>query len=59
MTSDNRYLHLIRQDCPLPPGTHVVVYCKYYAGIGVCVCDISDLTSNNLPLAGRGMASTC
>ncbi len=27
--SDNaRYLHLIRQDCPLPPGTHVVGYCR-------------------------------
>jgi hypothetical protein len=22
--SDYRYLHPIRQDCPLPPGTHVV-----------------------------------
>ncbi len=22
------YLHLIRQDCPLPPGTHVVGYCR-------------------------------
>jgi hypothetical protein len=26
--SDNRYLHIIRQDCPLPPGTHVVGYCR-------------------------------
>lgn len=24
--SDNRYLHLIRQDCLLPPGTHIVDY---------------------------------
>lgn len=32
MTSDNRYLHLIRQDCPLPPGTHVVVYCRDSGG---------------------------
>lgn len=32
MTTDNRYLHLIRQDCPLPPGTHVVVYCRDSGG---------------------------
>lgn len=34
MTSDenNRYLHLIRQDCPLPPGTHVVGYCRDSGG---------------------------
>ncbi|GAB4514660.1 MAG: hypothetical protein OHK0046_17070 [Anaerolineae bacterium] len=30
--NDNRYLHLIRQDCPLPPGTHVVVYCRDSGG---------------------------
>lgn len=30
--TDNRYLHLIRQDCPLPPGTHVVVYCRDSCG---------------------------
>jgi hypothetical protein len=24
--SENRYLHLIRQDCPLPPGTDIVSY---------------------------------
>jgi hypothetical protein len=30
--TDNRYLHLIRQDCPLPPGTHVVVYCRDSGG---------------------------
>ena len=23
-----RFLHLIRQDCPFPPGTHVVGYCR-------------------------------
>jgi DNA invertase Pin-like site-specific DNA recombinase len=28
----NRYLHLIRQDCPLLPGTHVVVYCRDSGG---------------------------
>ncbi|KXK22699.1 MAG: hypothetical protein UZ15_CFX003000845 [Chloroflexi bacterium OLB15] len=32
MTSDNRYLHLLRQDCPLPPGTHVVIYCRDSGG---------------------------
>jgi len=33
MTENNhRYLHLIRQDCPLPPGTHVVVYCRDSGG---------------------------
>ncbi len=32
MTTDNRYLRLIRQDCPLPPGTHVVVYCRDSGG---------------------------
>jgi hypothetical protein len=28
MNNDNRHLHLIRLDCPLPPGTHVVVYSR-------------------------------
>lgn len=32
MDSDNRYLHLIRQDCPLPPGTHVIAYCRDSGG---------------------------
>ncbi len=34
MSSDDnsRYLHLIRQDCPLPPGTHVVGYCRDSGG---------------------------
>jgi DNA invertase Pin-like site-specific DNA recombinase len=32
MNNDNHYLHLIRQDCPLPPGTHVVVYCRDSGG---------------------------
>ncbi len=32
MTTDNRYLHLIRQDCPLSPSTHVVVYCRDSGG---------------------------
>lgn len=34
MPSDEntRYLHLIRQDCPLPPGTHVVGYCRDSGG---------------------------
>jgi DNA invertase Pin-like site-specific DNA recombinase len=30
--SDYRYLHLVRQDCPLPPGTHVVIYCRDSGG---------------------------
>ena len=30
--TDNRYLHLIRNDCPLPPGTHVVAYCRDSGG---------------------------
>lgn len=30
--TDNRYLHLIRQDCPLPPGTHIVAYCRDSGG---------------------------
>ena len=30
--TDNRYLHLVRQDCPVPPGTHVVVYCRDSGG---------------------------
>lgn len=34
MPSDDnaRYLHLIRQDCSLPPGTHVVGYCRDSGG---------------------------
>ncbi|MBA3871069.1 MAG: recombinase family protein [Anaerolineae bacterium] len=32
MTSDDRYLHIMRQDCPLPPGTHVVIYCRDSGG---------------------------
>jgi len=33
MTSNNNnYLHLIRQDCPVPAGTHVVVYCRDSGG---------------------------
>lgn len=32
MTTDNRYLHLIRQDCPLPPAAHVVIYCRDSGG---------------------------
>src|SRR5690348_9719321 len=27
-----RYQHLIRQDCPLPPGSHVVIYCRDSGG---------------------------
>lgn len=27
-----RYQHLIRQDCPLPPGTHVIAYCRDSGG---------------------------
>src|SRR5687768_15244485 len=30
--SDARYLHLVRQDCPLPPGTHVVLYTRDSGG---------------------------
>jgi DNA invertase Pin-like site-specific DNA recombinase len=30
--TDNRYLHLVRPDCPLPPGTHVVAYCRDSGG---------------------------
>ena len=26
-SNENTYLHLVRHDCPLTPGTHVVVYC--------------------------------
>lgn len=32
MTDDNRYLHLVRQDCLLTPGTHAVVYCRDSGG---------------------------
>lgn len=32
MTSENRYLHLVRQDCPVPQGTHVVIYCRDSGG---------------------------
>ncbi|MCI0712905.1 MAG: recombinase family protein [Chloroflexi bacterium] len=32
MSEENRYLHLIRQDCPLPRGTHVVAYCRDSGG---------------------------
>ncbi len=32
MDSNNRYLHLVRQDCPLPPKTHVVAYCRDSGG---------------------------
>lgn len=28
MLTDQRYLNLIRKDCPLPPGAHVVAYCR-------------------------------
>jgi len=32
-SNDNsRYLHLIRQDCPLPSGTHVVGYYRDSGG---------------------------
>ncbi len=30
--NENTYLHLIRQDCPVPAGTHVVVYCRDSGG---------------------------
>ena len=30
--SEARYLHLIRQDCPLPKGTRVVGYCRDSGG---------------------------
>ena len=30
--TDNRYLHLVRQDCPVPPNTHVVAYCRDSGG---------------------------
>lgn len=30
--SDYRYQHLIRQDCPLPAATHVIVYCRDSGG---------------------------
>jgi len=29
---DDRYLHLIRRDCPLPPGSHVIAYCRDSGG---------------------------
>ncbi len=29
---NERYLHLIRQDCPLPAGTHVIAYCRDSGG---------------------------
>src|SRR5687767_5986086 len=32
MSADERYLHLIRKDCPLPPGTHIVAYCRDSGG---------------------------
>jgi hypothetical protein len=32
LTSEKRYLHLIRQDCPVPAGTHVVAYCRDSGG---------------------------
>jgi hypothetical protein len=30
--SNDRFLHLVRTDCPLTPGTHVVVYCRDSGG---------------------------
>ncbi len=33
---DTRYLHLVRPDCPLPPGTHVVIYCCDSGGEITC-----------------------
>ncbi|MBK8024962.1 MAG: recombinase family protein [Chloroflexi bacterium] len=30
--TENRYLHLLRQDCPLPPGTSVVLYTRDSGG---------------------------
>ncbi len=30
--TDERYLHLLRQDCPLPPGTHVILYTRDSGG---------------------------
>lgn len=32
MSGNNKYLHLIRQDCPLPSGTLVDVYCRDSGG---------------------------
>lgn len=35
MTADaqpRKYLHLVRQDCPLPAGAHVVIYCRDSGG---------------------------
>jgi len=32
MNSESRYLHLIRQDCPLPPASHVFIYCRDSGG---------------------------
>lgn len=34
MIEDNNqnYLHIIRQDCPVPPGTHAVIYCRDSGG---------------------------
>lgn len=34
-SDSTHYLHLIRQDCPLPPGTHVVGCCNKYGGNAV------------------------
>src|SRR5947208_2140855 len=30
--ADDLYLHLVRPDCPLPAGTHVVAYCRDSGG---------------------------
>lgn len=32
MVNSQHYLHLIRQDCPLPKGAHVVLYCRDSGG---------------------------
>jgi len=30
--SENNYLHLVRADCPLPPGARAVIYCRDSGG---------------------------